>query len=442
MGLFSRFKKPKKSGGLGADLIECGEKNYLIWKWHPNMYKEGTLKREDMIRTSSVLHVKSGEVAVFVYKQKKKGIFEDYIVGPYEETLKTKNFPVLEKIIGAWYEGDTPFRAEVYFINLAQAIQINFAVPYFDIVDPRHPDFSVPVAVRGTMTFNIQDYENFAKLNRLMTFELVAFKKMIFDSVARFVKGEVAKAPAENDISLISIESKLDLINESVEIKLKDKMAETFGINVTGFDISAIELDKSSDAYQELKRITKDIDKDITIKKADIDLKNYEESLRIQREEGQYAQRMATKQTNLGAYQTEVSGTVGVASAEALGKMGENGVGNINLGNGFDSTFNPMTMMAGISLGNAIGQKMVGTLNTALSPETPGSVPPPVPTIKYFVAKDGKAIGPFDLETLKSMISIGELNQETLIWKDGMPEWKAAKTDKELSKLFPPKVPE
>ena len=188
------------------------------------------------------------------------------------------------------------------------------------------------------------------------------------------------------------------------------------------------------------KRITKDVDKDVTLRKTEIDLKNYEESPRIQREEGQYAQDMATKQTNLGAYQTEVSGNVGIAGAEALGKMGENGVGNINMGEG-SSGFNPMTMMAGISLGNAVGQKMVGTLKTALSPETHGVVPPPVPNIKYYVAKDGKAVGPFDIETLKNMIPTGEFNPDTLIWKEGMPEWKKANTETDLAKLFPPVIP-
>ncbi len=435
MGMFSRMK----TGGL-ADVIRCDEKDYLIWKWHPNKYEEGTLKREYQIRASSILHVKNGEVAVFVYKRKKDGVFEDYIVGPYDGALSTKNLPVLTAMVSCWYEGDSPFVAEVYFINLAQVIQIKFGVPYFDVVDPRHPDFQVPVAVRGTMTFNISDYQNFIKIHRLRTFDLPTFKKEVTDAVTRFVKGEVAKAPAENNITLISIESKLDLINESTEIKIKDKMAEAFGVQVTSFDINAIELDKDSEAYLELKRITKDVDRDVTLKKTEIDLKNYEESLRIQREEGQYAQHMATKQTNLGAYQTEVSGNVGMAGAEALGKMGENGVGNINMGNG-NSGFNPMTMMAGISLGNAVGQKMVGTLNTALSPETPGAVPPPVPTVKYYVAKDGKAVGPFDVETLKNMIPTGEFNADSLIWKEGMTDWKPASTETNLAKLFPPVIP-
>ncbi len=441
MGLFNKFKKPRTSGGLGADIIRCDEKDYLIWKWHPSKYEEGTLKRETAIRTSSILHVKNGEVAVFVYKQKKEGVFEDYIVGPFEETIKTKNFPVLSSIIGLWYEGDTPFQAEVYFISLAKAIQIRYGIPYFDVVDPRYPDFQVPVVVRGSMTFKIGDYRDFIKYHRLQTFNLDDFKKQVNDSIIRLVKDEVANAPSEHNIPLINISSKIGLINETVELKIKDRMSEVFGIECTGFEISAIELDKESEAYGELKAITKDLQKDVALKRKEIDLENYEESLRIQREEGQYAQHMATKQANLGAYQTEVSGQVSVAGAEALGKMGENGVGNISLGDG-GSGFNPVTMMAGISLGSAVGQKMVGTLNTAMSPENTGATPPPVPIIKYYVAKDGQPSGPFELNALKSMAAQGSLKPDSLVWKEGMTGWEKASSQESLAGIFPPPIPQ
>ena len=105
MGIFTK----KKKGGF-SDVIRCDETNYLVWKWHPSGANQGELKRETAIRTNSVLRVKTGEVAAFVYKQN-NGTMVDYIVGPYDEKLKTKNFPVLSSIIGSWYEGDTPFQA-------------------------------------------------------------------------------------------------------------------------------------------------------------------------------------------------------------------------------------------------------------------------------------------------------------------------------------------
>ncbi len=429
MGVFNR----KKRGGF-SDVIRCDESNYLVWKWHPSGAEQGDLKRETAIRTNSVLRVKTGEIAAFVYKQK-DGIMVDYIVGPHDEKLKTKNFPILSSIIGLWYEGDTPFQAEVFFINLSNAIQLKFGIPYFDVVDPRFQDFQVPVAVRGTLTFKIEDYKEFVKYHQLINFSLDDLKAKITAAVSRNVKDVVTNAPAENDIPLIALESKIDLINEKVELQVKERLSDLFGVFVTGIDISAIEVDKDNESYLELKRVTKDV----TTGKVESELLDYQEKLRIQREEGQYAQRMATRQENLGAYQTEIGGQVGVAGAEALGKMGEKGAGNVDFG-GQGAGFNPMTMMAGMAVGSAVGQNIARTLNKATTPIDVKSVPPTIPVTKFYVAKDGNPTGPFDIETLKTMVASGDFLSDSLVWKEGMAEWEAANKQSELAGIFPPKI--
>ena len=152
------FGKPKAGGFM--DEIRCDEPSYLIWKWHPTGSQQGNNSRENAIRWGSSLRVKDGEVAVFVYKQK-DGTMQDFIVGPFDQTIKTANFPVLASIVGLAYDGGTPFQAEVYFINMAQVVQVKFGVPYFDVYDPRFDDFGVPVAVRGTISFRINDYREF-----------------------------------------------------------------------------------------------------------------------------------------------------------------------------------------------------------------------------------------------------------------------------------------
>lgn len=151
MGWFSRGK----SGGA-MSVIRCDEPEYLVWKWRPAGQDVNTTTRENSIRWGSSLRVKDGEVAVFLYKQK-NGTMQDFIEGPFDETIQTANFPVLSGIIGLAYGGDAPFQAEVYFINLSGNIQIRFGVPYFDVMDPRYTDFVVPTAVGGSITFNITD---------------------------------------------------------------------------------------------------------------------------------------------------------------------------------------------------------------------------------------------------------------------------------------------
>lgn len=200
------FGKPKAGGFI--DEIRCDEPSYLIWKWHPSSSELNNNSRENAIRWGSSLRVKDGEVAVFVYKQK-DGTMQDFIVGPFDQTIKTENFPVLASIVGLAYAGGTPFQAEVYFINLAQIIQVKFGVPYFDVYDPRFSDFGVPVAVRGTISFKISDYHQFIKLHRLNNFNLDDFQRQIRDAVTRYVKDVVANAPATNNIPLVQIETKL-----------------------------------------------------------------------------------------------------------------------------------------------------------------------------------------------------------------------------------------
>ena len=448
------FGKPKAGGFM--DEIRCDEPSYLIWKWHPTGSELGNNNRENAIRWGSSLRVKDGEVAVFVYKQK-DGTMQDFIVGPFDQTIKTANFPVLASIVGLAYEGGTPFQAEVYFINLAQVIQVKFGVPYFDVYDPRFADFGVPVAVRGTISFKIADYREFIKLHRLTTFNLDDFQKQIKDSVTRYVKDVVANAPASHNIPLVQIESKTAQINDVIELDIGERLKDSFGVIVSGVDVSSIELDKSSSGYRELMSVTKDIVgataqaeamariKDIEEKQR-IEMENYEETLRIQREEGQYAQHKATQTANIGAFQVEKQAEVGVAGAEALGQMGANGAGDINLGGGGDgSGFNMAAMMASMAVGGAVGQNIAGSMNNMMSgvnqPVQPGTTPPPIPTIAYNVAVNGQATGPFDLNVLKQMVTTGQFTVDSLVWKQGMTQWQKAGTVDELKEVFANAMP-
>ena len=449
------FNKNNRKGGL-MDEIRCDETSYLIWKWHPSGVQHGETIRENSIRWGSSLRVKDGEVAVFVYKQK-DGTMQDYIEGPYDQIIKTANFPVLSSIVGLAYEGGTPFQAEIYFINLAKIIQVKFAVPFFDVYDPRFDDFGAPVAVRGTVNFGIADYREFIKLHRLSLFSIDDFQKQIRDTVSRYVKDVVASAPATHNIPLVQIESKTAQINDIIEYDLSQRLNETFGVTVSGVDIGAIEIDKTSNGYRQLLSVTKDVAlatakaeaeariKDIADKQR-IESKNYEEMLRVQREESQYAQHMQTRTSNFGAYQVEKQAEVGVAGANALGQMGTNGAGNVNIGgSGEGAGFNMAAMMASMAVGGAVGQNIAGAMNNMMSginqQTVSGAVPPPIPAATYYVAIDGQAAGPFSISVLTQMATTGQLKSNSLVWKNGMPQWEKAEALEDLKVLFVSQMP-
>ena len=435
------FNKHNRKGGF-MDEIRCDEPSYLIWKWHPAGVQLGTGNRENAIRWGSSLRVKDGEVAVFVYSQY-DGTVQEYIEGPCDLILNTENLPILASLVGLAYDGGTPFQAEVYFINLARIIQVKFGVPFFDIYDPRFADFGVPVAVRGTVSFSITDYREFIKLHRLNNFQLEDFQQQIRDTVSRYVKDTVANAPAAHNIPVIQIETKTAQINDVVEYDLAERLKENFGVLVSGVDIGAIEIDKNSEGYRQLMAVTKNV----AATKIEAETQDYVERLRIQREEGQYAVHKQTQTANIGAFQVEKQADVGIAGAQALGQMGANGAGDVNLGGDGDG-FNMAAMMASMAVGGAVGQNIAGAMNNMMGginqQTTPSVVPPPIPTVAYHVAINGQAAGPFDMTSLTQMAANGQLTGDSLVWKNGMVHWEKAIAVDELKGLFStmPPIPE
>jgi membrane protease subunit (stomatin/prohibitin family) len=442
MGIFSK----KSEGGL-MDVIRCDEQEYLVWKWRPSGEANST-KKENAIRWGSSLRVKDGEVAVFVYKEK-DGSMQDFIEGPQDDVIKTANFPVITSIIGLAYDGNSPFQAEIYFINLAGNIQIKFGIPYFDVFDPRFLDFGVPMAARGTITFNITDYKAFVKLHRMINFEMEDFTKQIKDMVTKYVKGYITNLPADKGIPVLQIERKILEVNDLIEPRIREAFVNDFGVNLKRFDLATIEVDKESQGFAELRKITAEQTIKTTIAQTDVNIKNLEdlqginalnmeETLRIQREEAQRAQKLQTETNFIGAHalnqQTEVLKT----GAESLGNMG-----NMDMGGG--GGMNPAGMMAGMMMGGAMGNQMAGMMNQmGQNMNQQQNTPPPPPQIQYSVSVNGQTAGPFNWQQLMQMVQNGQLTINTHVWKQGMASWELAGNIQELSTLFgavPPPPP-
>lgn len=434
---FLGFGGKGKSGGL-MNVIRCDEPEYLVWKWRPLGQEVNSTNRENAICYGSSLRVKEGEVAVFVYKQK-NGTLQDFIEGPYDGTIKTANFPVLSNIVGLAFGGESPFQAEIYFINLAGIVQIKFGIPYFDVFDPRFLDFAVPMAARGSITFKLTDYKAFIKLHRLIDFDLEAFKEQVKDAVAKRVKGFITNAPTDYGMPVLQIERKVMEISDMLQERLKPEFEEDFGVNLTRLDLSAIEPDKESEGYAELRQVTAEQSKKTVNAQTDIGIqnlhemqrinaKNMEESLRIQREEAQRAQRLQTESNFMGAHALDQQASVLKTAAENLGSMANMG------GNG---GFNPAGMMAGIAIGGTMGQQMSGMMGQmGNAADVQANTPPPIPTVQYFVSVNGQQAGPFNMQQLQQLVAQGQLNRQVYVWTQGMANWELAGNVQELSALF------
>lgn len=379
-------------GGV-MDTIRCDEQDYLIWKWHPKGTSQTASQRANAIRWGSSLRVRDGSVAVFVYSG--DGGNQDFIEGPCDIIVETANFPVLASLVGKLYDGGTPFQAEVYFINLADLIQVKFGVPYFDIFDPRFTDYGIPTAVRGSINFRISDYREFIRLHRLDNFDMGTFQSQIKDTVVRLVKEVVANAPSNDGIPAVQIERHLSEINALVEAKIVPALRESYGVSVSRVDVSDIEINKNSDGYKKLQSLTQN--------KANV-----------------FTQAAANIVDTMGTHRTgakRISQTV-----KEEGKPIEPAINLEEVGKNVTDAIGGAAGAIGGFLGG-IGKKKEAT-------------PPPVPIVRYYAVQDGEQTGPFDMSALAELVTSGKLDAETLVWKDGMDGWEAAGTVNELAALF------
>ena len=418
MGLFSKSDE----GGL-MDVIRCDEKEYLVWKWKPSGEANSTNK-ENAIRYGSSIRVKTGEAAVFFYKQG-NGTIEDIITGPCDKFLKTDNFPILTSLVSLGWDGKSPFNAEVYFFNLQGNAQVKFGTPTFDLFDPRFQDLGVPCNVRGSITFNVSDIKNFMKLNRLQEFNLQDLSDQIKEFCVRKIKAVVTNVPIDNNIPVMQIERKIDDVADIIKSKLKQAMEDDFGINLKRLDVSSIELDQEHDHYMQLKRITIEKKKKKIEAVTDIEIENMNEMARINRKDAE----LGVEGKNFAVHQLNQQTDVLKTAAENLGQMS-----NVNLGN--SAGFNPTGMMFGMGVGNAMGNQLGNMMNN-----TP---PPPPPQNMYHISINGQQSGPFTIDHLKQLLSNNQFTKQHHVWKPGMAGWELATVNAEIAALFnlmPPPPP-
>ena len=101
------------------DVVKCDESEILVWKWVP--HNGSPDKREFDLRWGTQLIVNHSQQAIFLKNGQIADVFES---GHY--TLSTQNLPIISSIVGLPFGLETPFKAEVYFINKTIAMEIKF----------------------------------------------------------------------------------------------------------------------------------------------------------------------------------------------------------------------------------------------------------------------------------------------------------------------------
>lgn len=347
--------------------------------------------------------------------------------------------------------------------NLSKGSQLNFAIPYFDVFDPRLQDYGVPVSVHGAVVYAIEDMDLFHSVNRNEGYSDETFKNKLRGQLTKFIKSVVSNAPSDAQIPVVQIERKIFEISELIQQRVTPQVEKLFGITIRSLDITGINVDKESRGYRELKALTADLEKermmaqhnaqisnfnlnndlqqdmlkkqselnlDAMGRKQELDLggqeelqrmnlENQRETMRIQREEMQRASRLQTEQTFMGAHQANLN-------AGVLNNATDNGI----------NAFRQQTMGGINNMGQMGGApQMPGQKGMGGAPQMPG-MGAAVPQVQYYIGINGQQYGPCDWNKLQQLVQQGQLTQQSYVWKNGMAQWEFAGNVAELAPLF------
>jgi len=205
-----------------------------MWKvleWKDDS-KDTMVYRFDMqgkeIMSGSQLTVRESQVAVFVHQGKIADVF-----GPGQHKLITKNLPILSGIGSIWYQGESRFKAELYFVNTKQFVDCKWGTN--NPVAMRDKEFGmIRIRAFGNYSFRVTD--------------AAAFLREIFGSNGRFkvqdIEGNIknilvsqmSDTIAESGISALDMAMNYqefgNMICENAKVKL-----EQIGLTLTDFNV-------------------------------------------------------------------------------------------------------------------------------------------------------------------------------------------------------------
>lgn len=365
-------------GKIKAELIDIIEwlddsKDTMVYRFerHGNEIKYG-----------AKLVVREGQAAVFVNKGQLADVFN-----PGTYTLQTDNLPVLSTLQGWKYGFESPFKAEVYFVNTRQFTDRKWGTR--NPIMLRDPEFG-PVRLRafGTYAVRVSDPAEFIR-------EIVGtsghFKAGdVTDQLRNLIISRFTDVLAESKLAVLDLAANYDELGDFVAGRIGPEFGE-YGLELTKLLVENISLPPA-----------------------------VEEAL--------------DKRTSMG-----VIGDLGAytqfQAAQAMEKAADNPSGGASEG---------MGMGMGFAMANQMAQGFNQQRQQQSQQQPQQGPPPPPPAQAYHVAVGGQTTGPFDLNALRGQAQSGQFTRDSLVWQQGFDGWKRAGDVPELQAVFeqvPPPPP-
>ena len=375
MGIFDEIKKK-----LSHEFIDIVE-----WLDTTNDTIVHRFERyQNEIKNNAQLIVREGQNAVFVNEGQLADVFT-----PGTYTLNTKNLPILTTLKGWKYGFDSPFKAEVYFVNTRLFTDEKWGTKNpFMLSDNRFG--LVEIRAFGTYSFRINDPGKF-----------------VVDVVG-------------TDGNFTNYE-----VNEHLKSLIVTRFTDTVGEANLPIELYAANTSELSETCQdvmqpEFNRVGIELEK--------FYIENVSMPEELKKEIFEYSRLDKLDMTKLSQFKA--------AKAMEAAAKNEGGTAGAGMGMG-------MGFVLAQQMGNMMGQSSQPLSNQA--PQS-ASVPPPIPLqVTYFYAVNGQQTGPVSFERLQELFASRTINRDTLVWKQGMSNWTALKDVEELKSFLggntPPPLP-
>jgi membrane protease subunit (stomatin/prohibitin family) len=371
MGFFDRIKSEF------IDIIEWldNSQDTMVFRFE---------RHDNEIKNGAKLIVRESQSAVFINEGKIADVF-----GPGTYTLATQNLPILSTLKGWKYGFDSPFKAEVYFINTKQFLDQKWGTP--NPIMMRDPDFGM-VRIRAFGNFSIRVIDPVKFLQEVVGTNKDFSTADINSQLKSLVITRFTDAVGESKIPVLDLAASYNELSSFCESRLKEEFPTTYGIDVLKFLINNIslppEVEKAIDQRSSMGALG--------------DLNKYSQM--------QQANSMRDAANNQGA------------------------------GGGMEG------MMGMMMAQQMMNQQMMNQQNqqNQVPNQQFNAPPPPPPMAQYHVSLNGQQQGPFDLNMLKNLIAQNQLTRQTYVWKTGMANWMQAEQVPEVAALFgavPPPPP-
>lgn len=201
---------------------------------------------KDNIVFGSQLIVNQSQEAVFFKGGRAYDVF-----GPGRHTISTKNIPLLQKLVNWHFDGETPFAAEVYFVNKVSRLDYKWGTQNpIPVEDPKYRVL-VSIGAFGQFGLKVKDSQKFVT-SIVGTIPVPKGSKDIIPGwygkevtnyfrglVLTRVKDNIAKFLIQKGISIVELTANLDELSKLAEGAIRDEFSR-FGIEVLNFFITSI----------------------------------------------------------------------------------------------------------------------------------------------------------------------------------------------------------